>query len=153
MTQQPKRHKFDALVEKLQRENGGISKTNAMQLARQQYPDIYADYQGAFSSTTAQQQQSARSGANQYSKRAPVYLEDLISKEMSLGCNEIVAKQRLLHRYGSSLPKSAITKGADDLVDSLQQKVEDICDETGCSLTEGQRWVGKAYPNLLKSLR
>jgi hypothetical protein len=58
-----------------------------------------------------------------------------------------------MHAYGNAIPPSAISKGADDLVDQLQQKIEDVAAECDCSLTEAQRYVGKAYPHLLKALR
>jgi hypothetical protein len=116
-------------VETLVREEN-VNKTTAMQLVRTRYPEIYQSYQRTFSTQSAQQQQFSRSGTNEYAKRAVSY-EDLLGQEL-VACNgnEILAKQRLIERWGNSLPSSVITKHADDLVDQLQEKIESICDET-----------------------
>jgi hypothetical protein len=152
----PKRSpEWDDFVDQIVRERG-CTRTVALQTARRERPDLYTRYQAWFSGTSAQNQQPTRSATDAAFKSAQPCYEDLVAAELKkMGApNLVVAQQRVIQAYGSQIPKSAITKGLGvDLVDQLQQKIEDVCDETGCSLTEGQRWVGKAYPHLLKALR
>jgi hypothetical protein len=148
-TTAPRRHKFDALVEKTMRENGGMSKTGAMQLCRRLYPEIFRDY----NSSSAQIQQSARSGVNEYAKRAPVTFESLCEEEIRKGCTTLVqAQQRVIQMYGNAVPPSAISKGR-DLTEVFQDEVESVADETGCSLVEASQYVRKARPNLFRAMR
>jgi hypothetical protein len=53
------RHKFDALTEKIQREEN-VSRTEAQSRARQRFPDVYRSYQDHLAGSSTQQQSFAR---------------------------------------------------------------------------------------------
>jgi hypothetical protein len=149
-TTAPRRHKFESAVERLQRENGGLSKTGALQMARRLYPELFRDY----NSSSAQVQQASRSGTNEYAKSRGASYEDLLGQEL-VACNgnEVLAKQRLIQRWGNSLPPSVITKNARDLAEVWQSELEDIVDETGASYCEAAQHLRKIRPSLFKAMR
>jgi hypothetical protein len=80
-----RRHKFEALVEKIKNEQG-IPASQAMALARQQYPEIYAHYVGS---------------AGSYFKAAPGSFERLVNEELAKGCSTFEqAAQRTVQKFG-----------------------------------------------------
>jgi hypothetical protein len=149
-TTAPRRHKFDAMVEKLCRENN-VSKTSAMQMCRRLYPELFRDFN---SSASAQVQQASRSGTNEYAKSRGASYEDLLGQEL-VACNgnEILAKQQLLQRWGNSLHNSVITKSSPDLSEQWQSELEDIVAENDCTYCEAAQHLRKIRPSLFKAMR
>jgi hypothetical protein len=149
---QPKRTKFDDLVDQIQRRDN-CTRTTALSRARSEHPDEYSRFQGWHSSNTTQDQHSRRSVTDAAYKRAPCY-EDLVAAEIAKGCTTLVqAQQRVAQMYGNNaIPPSAISKG-EDLVEQFNAKVSDLVDETGCDLLETSRYVADTNPTLLKYMR
>jgi hypothetical protein len=78
-----------------------------------------------------------------------------LGKELVIcGGNEILAKQRLLQRYGpNDLPPSAITKHADDIVDQFQDEVYKVCEREDVGLLEATEIAARENPRLMKFMR
>jgi hypothetical protein len=107
------RHKFDALTDKIMREEN-TSKTEAQSRTRQRFPDVYRSYQDHLAGSSTQQQSFARSRVRgSYTKSAPTTFEDLVNAEMRKGCNYEIAAQRVLQLHGANaLRNRAINKRA-----------------------------------------
>jgi hypothetical protein len=120
------RHKFDALTDKIQREEN-VSKTEAQSRARHRHPDVYASYQDHLSGSSAQSQQSERSRVRgTYNKRAPVTAEDYIAAEIRKGFSPEMAAQRVaqLHGFRAFDRVDAITKRSNDLAATFEGVAE-----------------------------
>jgi hypothetical protein len=152
-TAAPKRSpEWDDCVDAIQARDH-CSRTTALQTARRERPDLYQRYQQWFSGTSAQNQQATRSATDSaFKSRAPSF-ESLVADEIRKGCNEVVAKQRVLQLYGNGAPPSYLVTKGTSAVARLQALVEKVAYEEGCSLTEAQQIVRDERPDLVKLLR
>jgi hypothetical protein len=134
------RHKFEALTSKIVSEEG-IPKSQAMALARQRYPEVYANYVG--------------SSAGKYFKRGSATFEDLVGEQMAKGCNYEIAAQRVMQLHGSNAlrHRSAISKRAADIADTFDAVAEDIWGNSALDRCEALREARKARPHLFKALQ
>jgi hypothetical protein len=122
------RHKFDSRVDFV-KERDGVTKPVAMQRARLEFPDDYANYQQFNAGTSTSEQYARRGGwGTNVGKRAPANAEDYIQVEMAKGVNREVAAQRVAQQYGfrGFDRQDAIAKRADDLESALVVAAQDI---------------------------
>src|SRR5262249_31797771 len=104
VVQPPGRHPFDDLVDQV-RQRGGGSRMAAMTRARLDNPEVWSSYQRWRATGTAQSQQTAQGDtSSQFNKQEPLTFESAVSREIARGCPAEVAAQRIVNRYGSSLP-------------------------------------------------
>jgi hypothetical protein len=133
------RHKFVALTEKIANDQG-IPKSQAMALARTQYPDVYANYVGAAG----------------YSKRAPTTFEDYVNAEMAKGCSYEVAAQRVAQLRGfpaldhRNLAKSEAT--AIIAEDKLMKAANNVWENSNLDRCESLREARKSNPSLYRRM-
>jgi hypothetical protein len=134
------RHKFVALTEKLANDHG-IPKSQAMALARTQYPDVYAHYVGSAG----------------YSKRAPVTFEDYVNAEMAKGCSYEVAAQRVAQLRGfpaldhRNMAKSEAT--AIIAEDKLMKAAQEVWENSGLDRCGSLREARKSNPALYRRMQ
>jgi hypothetical protein len=135
-THPPNRHKFESVVDKLKNDNA-IPKSQAMAMARMQFPDLYASYQDHTNGST--------------SKREP----DLVEIEMRKGCTREVAMQRLAQQHGFGMfdQPSRIQKRRGDLLYEFQKRVTEVMDQDGCDAAEATRRVRKEDPRLYAAMQ
>jgi hypothetical protein len=110
-----RRHKFEALVDKVQNEEG-LPRSEAMAAARQRFPQVYRSYQ------------AHTAGTNNIGKSAPpATFDDLVNEQMAKGCNYEVAAQRVMQAHGSNaLRARPLAKRAHDLDDQFHKRAQDI---------------------------
>ena len=100
VVQVPARHPFDDQVDELLPQTGG-SRSAAMVQARLLYPALFQSYQRWSSGGSAQAQQTAQGEtSDQFNKLGRATFEQAVAKEMTRGCNETVAGQRVLQAHG-----------------------------------------------------
>jgi hypothetical protein len=99
----PNRHKFEALTDKIKNDHG-CPRSDAMAIARLQFPDVYRSYQRHTNSEAT-------------AKREP----SLVEAEMAKGCTREVAMQRVaqLHGFRAFDHPSHLNKRAEDAEDQL----------------------------------
>jgi hypothetical protein len=129
-TAKPERHKFDARVDFVQ-DRDGVSRTEAMSRARNEFFETYQDYQNhlAQQSTSAQR---VRRGGHFLGKSAPTTYEDLVSTEMRKGVTMEVAGQRVMQQHGSAALRNRMFKNYRSMEEQLIEKAQEIIDATGC---------------------
>jgi hypothetical protein len=133
------RHKFEALTEKLANDQG-IPKSEAMSLARSQYPDVYAHYVGSATF-----------------KAAPTTFEGLVAEQMAKGCTREVAAQRVaqLHGYAAldhrdmSKREAVATLAEDELLKRAGTLLED---DPALSRTDALRKARQDHPSLYRRM-
>jgi hypothetical protein len=107
-----KRHKFEALTDFVANRDG-LTKSKAMEIARRDYPDVYASYQAA-------------PVAKSY--------DALVDAEIKKGCSPTVAAQRVGYAF-PDLAKSSIAKSKSNVVEFVKC-VDQIQARDDCSRTE-----------------
>jgi hypothetical protein len=103
------RTRFDDRVDQVARRDG-VPKTVAMQRARKEFgPDYEASQRQPISAA----------------KRAPEPLTDesAVAAQISKGCSDIVAAQRVLAQYGNTLPRSDFAKSATAVAAEVQNRM------------------------------
>jgi hypothetical protein len=152
--QPPMRHKFEALSDKIQREEGA-TRTAAMATARQRFPDVYRSYQDHLAGVSAQRQHSARADVRaSYRKTAPDY-EDLVSEQLAKGFSRELAGQRVaqLHGFRAFDNGSRMAKRAFDVEYEFAKRVEEIMCDDLVDATEATRRARKEDPDLFRALQ
>jgi hypothetical protein len=138
------RHKFEAMVDRITADQD-IPKSQAMAVARAQFPDVYRSYQRHITGSAV-------------NKSAPTF-EDLVSAEMATkGINAEVAGQRVAQAHGfPALHHRSMTKRAavvDYAENELVRKANALWnDDPGLSTTEALRKSRLANPALYRALR
>jgi hypothetical protein len=133
-------HKFVALTEKLANDKG-IPKSQAMSLARQQFPDVYAHYVGSATF-----------------KAAPGSFEALVSEELAKGCSTYEqAAQRVVQQYGfRALDSRDMTKREATSVlaeDQLLKRAGTLLeDDPALSRTDALRKARQDHPSLYRRM-
>jgi hypothetical protein len=130
------RHKFEALVTHVANTHG-IPKSQAMEYARKQYPDVYRSFQ-RFTNSEAT------------AKREP----DLVEAEMMKGCNREVAMQRVaqLHGFRAFDQPSHFNKRAEDAEYALIKQANEVWADSDLSRCEALREARLDNPRLYRVL-
>ena len=135
------RHKFVALTEKIANDQG-IPKSQAMALARQQFPDVFNAYVGS---------------AGSYLKRAPVTFENHVAAEMAKGCSREVAAQRVAQLRGfPALDHRDLTKReATSIVaeNELMKAAQRTWENSGLDRCGSLREARKSNPGLYRRMQ
>jgi hypothetical protein len=133
------RHKFEALTDKIKNDKG-CPRSEAMAYARQQFPDVYADYQ------------RHTNGNDSTAKRAP----DLVELEMRKGVTREVASQRVAQLWGyRAFDQSPITKRtarAEEAEYDLITKANEVWEDSDLSRCEALRKARLDNPRLHRVL-
>jgi hypothetical protein len=145
-----KRHRFMSRVDHI-RDRDGVSRTEAMSRARQEFPETYTDYQDHLSRRSTGRQHMVR-GHNLIGKSASTSYEALVAEQIAKGCNAEIAAQRVCQMYGFRALDSQIYKGQ-NIMDRWQAKVEKLADDYGLSLDDACRELRRADPLLFKALQ
>jgi hypothetical protein len=130
------RHKFEALTDKIKNDQG-CPQSEAMAIARQQFPDVYRSFQRF-------------SNSDSTAKRAP----SLVEAEMMKGCSREVALQRVaqLHGFRAFDTPDRLNKRADDAEYDLITKANEVWADSDLSRCEALRETRLANPRLHKVL-
>jgi hypothetical protein len=138
------RHKFEALVDKIKNDQG-IPRSQAMAMARMQFPDVYASYQD----------HTNGNGNGSTFKRAPATYEQMVEAEMRKGCNREIAGQRIaqLHGFRAFDQPSRITKRRDGLLYTFQKRVDQIMYQDGVDAAEATRRARMEDPRLFSAMQ
>jgi len=160
VVQVPARHPFDDQVDELLPQTGG-SRSAAMVQARLLYPALFQSYQRWSSGGSAQAQQTAQGEtSDQFNKLGRATFEQAVAKEMTRGCNETVAGQRVLQAHGyRALDKrdDYIAKGlaaADEVQSQFYKAADDYVDaEAHSPRCEALRAARLANPGLFRALQ
>jgi hypothetical protein len=135
------RHKFETMTEKISNDKG-IPKSEAMGLARQQYPELYRNYVGSAD----------------YLKAAPGSFEALVSEELAKGCSTYEqAAQRVVQQFGfRALDRRDMTKREATSVlaeDELLKRAGTLLEDGSVgSRTDALRAARQAHPTLYKRM-
>jgi hypothetical protein len=119
-----KRHRFEAFVDRIAREEK-VPRTTAMTRARQQYPELYASYQ------------RERNVSKSYA--------DLVQAEISKGCSPVVAAQRVAMLYPDAA-RASMAKARHDVADFMEA-------EHNCPRTVAMSEIRKRYPDAFERLQ
>jgi hypothetical protein len=131
------------MVDKI-RNDQGVPKSQAMALARQQYPELYRHYVGS---------------ASYLNKAAPGSFEALVGEQLAKGCSTYEqAAQRVVQQYGfRALDHRDMTKREATSVlaeDALMKRAEDIWqDDPSASRTDALRLARLASPQLYRRMQ
>jgi hypothetical protein len=125
-----KRHRFEAFVDRIAREEK-VPRTTAMTRARQQYPELYASY--------VRERNVSKSYA------------DLVQAEISRGCSPVVAAQRVAI-LNPDAARVSIAKARDEAADFME-RVGSYHVEHGCARTVAMSEIRKRYPDAFERLQ
>jgi hypothetical protein len=136
------RHKFVGRVDFVKARDG-VSRSEAMSRARNEYPDDYAAYQRLGKST------------NNISKYAPSTFDQMVEQEMAKGCNREIAGQRVaqLHGFRAFDNGSRTVKRRGDLIYEFQKRVDEIMYKDGVDATEATRRARMEDPRLFRAMQ
>src|SRR5262249_33916717 len=72
--------------------------------------------------------------------------QELVSREMARGCNETVAKQRVMEAYPDAHRDRIAKRDAREGDDVFLTAADILAEQTGCSATEAMTLVRQANP-------
>jgi hypothetical protein len=125
-----KRHRFEAFVDRIAREEK-VPRTTAMTRARQKYPELYASYVRE--------------------KNVSKSYGDLVQDEIRKGCSCEVAAQRVAMSHPDAA-RASIAKARDEVADFME-RVDAYQAELGCARTVAMSEIRKRYPDAFERLQ
>jgi hypothetical protein len=126
---------FDDHVDRIKARDG-VPKTEAMRRARVEHPQAFLHAQRLDSGGTFK---SAPSGN-------PLTYEAAVAAEIEKGCSQVVAETRVTERWGSTLPRSTISKG-ESLITSFMAAVDEcMANNPGMERCQAMRKVREYDP-------
>jgi hypothetical protein len=131
------------------RRRDGVSTLRAMQTARRERPDLFADHQATTGSV--EQEHAHRRAMNKSEHvHGDTCYEDMVAIECSKGFSPDLAAQRVLHAYGDRLPhrNDAMSKAADTLVTRFMKRVDQTMVNECCDRNTAMRKVRQQDPDL-----
>jgi hypothetical protein len=152
-TRAPREHKFDRLIEHVQQRDN-CSKATAMSTARQEYPDVFEDYQSFLSDSPTNEQHARRAGRG-VAKAMPESYETLVSAEMRKGCSWRTAEQRVVNVHGSdafNANNRMIKRNGPSVTAEFSKRADQVWWDNDIDRCEALRRTRKSAPWLYRAL-
>jgi hypothetical protein len=130
-----KRHKFEAMTDKISREDG-VSTTEAMSRARKLYPDLHASFQ---------QYNPANPDAYSPRMNAQKSYRTLVNEEIAKGCSPVVAGQRVMQLHGIGANSNGRITKADNAMAEFNDLVSEYQAIHGCDRLTAMTATRKRY--------
>jgi hypothetical protein len=121
------KHRFETMVDMIARRDG-VPKSVAASRAREEFPDLFDDYQNSVGVSKS------------YS--------DLVAAEIRKGCSPVVAAQRVATLYPAAARENIVKSAASPSVAEFMARVDEIKKDRGLSRTAAMSAARCEHPDL-----